>query len=54
MPTVIRLSYSVDMSRRMDIQALAALAALAQPTRLAAFRRLLAAYPEAVPAFRRS
>jgi ArsR family transcriptional regulator len=31
-------------------KALAALTALAQPTRLAAFRRLLAAYPEAVPA----
>jgi len=31
-------------------QAIDALAALAQPTRLAAFRRLVAAYPDAVPA----
>jgi ArsR family transcriptional regulator, arsenate/arsenite/antimonite-responsive transcriptional repressor len=48
---ITRLSYNVDMSRRMDVsKTVAALTALAQPTRLAAFRRLLAAYPEVVAA----
>ena len=39
------------MSRRMEQpQPIDALSALAQPTRLGAFRQLIAAYPEAVPA----
>jgi DNA-binding transcriptional ArsR family regulator len=44
-------SHDVDISRRMDqTHAIDALTALAQPTRLSAFRHLVAAHPEAVPA----
>src|SRR5471032_671708 len=48
---VIRLSYHVDMSRHMDAKkSQAAFAALAQPTRLKAFRKLVAAHPDGLPA----
>jgi DNA-binding transcriptional ArsR family regulator len=48
---VIALSYYVDMSRHMDESfAIEALAALAQATRLAAFRRLLKVCPDEVAA----
>jgi ArsR family transcriptional regulator, arsenate/arsenite/antimonite-responsive transcriptional repressor len=44
--SVIRPSYHVDMSRHMDAKKVqAAFAALAQPTRLKAFRKLVAAHP---------
>ena len=47
LPNVIRLSYHVDMSRHMDAKkSQAAFAALAQPTRLKAFRKLIAAHPD--------
>ena len=47
---VIDTSYYVDMSRHMDVKTMqakkaqAAFSALAQPTRLKAFRRLVAAH----------
>ena len=45
------LSYHVDMSRHMDVKkSQAAFAALAQPTRLKAFRKLIAAHPNGLPA----
>jgi ArsR family transcriptional regulator len=48
---VIHLSYRVDMSRHMDAKKpQAAFAALAQPTRLKAFRKLVAAHPNGLPA----
>jgi DNA-binding transcriptional ArsR family regulator len=48
---VITPSYHVDMSRHMDARkSQAAFAALAQPTRLKAFRRLVAAHPQGLPA----
>ena len=48
---VIGPSYRVDMSRHMDAKkSQAAFTALAQPTRLKAFRKLVAAYPEGLPA----
>jgi ArsR family transcriptional regulator len=48
---VIQLSRSVGMSRQMDeTRAIAALMALAQPTRLKAFRQLVGKYPKAVAA----
>jgi DNA-binding transcriptional ArsR family regulator len=52
---VIRLSYYVDISRHMDVKmdtrkAQAAFAALAQPTRLKAFRKLITAHPAGLPA----
>ena len=48
---VTRLSYHVDMSRHMDARkAEAAFTALAQPTRLKAFRKLVAAHPEGLSA----
>ena len=44
--TVIKLLHYVDISRHMDdSSAIDALSALAQPTRLAVFRHLAAAYP---------
>ena len=47
----IQLSYYVDMSRHMDAKkSQAAFAALAQPTRLKAFRKLVAAHPNGLPA----
>ena len=50
-PRVIRLSRYVDMSRQMDAKkARSAFAALAQPTRLKAFRKLVAAHPDGLPA----
>src|SRR5664279_2761691 len=48
---VIASSYHVDMSRHMDARrSQAAFAALAQPTRLKAFRKLVAAHPNGLPA----
>jgi len=48
---VIQPSYHVDMSRHMDAKKThAAFAALAQPTRLKAFRKLVAAHPQGLPA----
>jgi DNA-binding transcriptional ArsR family regulator len=45
------MSHDVDMSRRMDEgKAIEILTALAQPTRLAVFRQLVSAHPEAVSA----
>jgi ArsR family transcriptional regulator, arsenate/arsenite/antimonite-responsive transcriptional repressor / arsenate reductase (thioredoxin) len=51
-PSIRRpIHYNVDMSRLIDEStAIDALASLAQPTRLAAFRHLLSAHPESVPA----
>jgi len=51
LPFVTRLSHHVDMSRRMDARkAQSAFAALAQPTRLKAFGKLVAAHPDGLPA----
>ena len=51
MPSVTHLSYHVDMSRHMDARkSQSAFAALAQPTRLKAFRKLVAAHPDGLPA----
>jgi ArsR family transcriptional regulator len=51
LPPVISSSYHVDMSRHMDAKkSQAAFAALAQPTRLKAFRKLVAAHPQGLPA----
>ena len=48
---VIAPSYHVDMSRHMDAKkSQGAFAALAQPTRLKAFRKLVAAHPGGLPA----
>ena len=48
---VIAPSYHVHMSRHMDARkSQGAFAALAQPTRLKAFRRLVAAHPQGLPA----
>jgi ArsR family transcriptional regulator len=48
---VIAPSYHVDMSRHMDgKKAQSSFAALAQPTRLKAFRKLVAAHPQGLPA----
>jgi len=49
--SVIHPSYYVDMSRHMDAKkSQAAFAALAQPTRLKAFRKLVATHPNGLPA----
>lgn len=49
--TVTVLSHHFDNSRYMDdIETIAALAALAQPTRLAAFRLMVAREPAGIPA----
>jgi ArsR family transcriptional regulator len=46
-----KLPHYVDISRHMDLKlAIAALSALAQPTRLKAFRRLIRTYPEELSA----
>ena len=48
---VIHALHYVDMSRRMDDTiAIESLAAMAQPTRLKVFRRLLNAYPDQIAA----
>jgi ArsR family transcriptional regulator, arsenate/arsenite/antimonite-responsive transcriptional repressor len=48
---VIKVLQNVHMSRRMDSYiAIEALTALAQPTRLKVFRRLLNAYPDQIAA----
>lgn len=45
-----RVTY-IDMSRHIDVKKVqAAFAALAQPTRLKAFRKLIAAHPNGLPA----
>lgn len=50
-PTVLRLSKNIDISRYMDDKTIIdALSALAQPTRLAAFRLVVAHEPEGLPA----